>query len=278
MTFIEEAVISGFISKVINNCVDSSPLNIKKSDKNRKAKSQTIQTRIYQVIIDAINELTNNRYKEQDKLYDSAEIIINGFKNENVNRIESVRVGLKVFDWYVDSGICETFIEKLYYEISKEKNFDLYKEILLVLSSYTLEYGRGYFFQIKQLLEQISKKLDENESNNDRILESQENSVQQKKQNEVWENNKEKNQDKSKKKLNDLYQKKARGVNDKQEDIIEVHYLYGTRLYNMHEYEEAEKILGECFEKRKETLGEKNKTTLRTQLWYGAALREAKKK
>ena len=46
MTFIEEAVISGFISKVINNCVDSSPLNIKKSDKNRKAKSQTIQTRL----------------------------------------------------------------------------------------------------------------------------------------------------------------------------------------------------------------------------------------
>lgn len=76
-------IMSGFVSKVINEIVDipGNPIKnaIKKADKDRKAKNQNIETRIYQVIIDAIKEFTKGTYKSEDILYDATEMIINGF-------------------------------------------------------------------------------------------------------------------------------------------------------------------------------------------------------
>ena len=66
MEFIEEAIISGFIGKVISDCIDISWLKIKEADKDRKSKNQTLNTRIYQIIIDAINKITYNKYRYQD--------------------------------------------------------------------------------------------------------------------------------------------------------------------------------------------------------------------
>jgi len=79
-----EMVISGFVSKVVNEIVDA-PLNpiknaIKNADKNRKDKNHSIDTRIYQVTIDALNEFTQDTYKGQDVLYDVAENILKGLK------------------------------------------------------------------------------------------------------------------------------------------------------------------------------------------------------
>lgn len=75
-----DMVISGFVSKVVNDCVDVLKDKIKKADKNRKAYEQNIETRIYQVTIDALNVFTSNNFKNQDKLFDSAESILRGFK------------------------------------------------------------------------------------------------------------------------------------------------------------------------------------------------------
>lgn len=156
----EGAIIGGFISKVINDVVDISKDKIKEADKNRKRKSYNIQCRIYQVIIDAINELTCNEYEGQDKLYDVAETLLNGFKRENINRIGSVKNGLKILNPLIDNNTCERFIEILRCEIEKEENFDLYKEILLALLEDATKYNQSELQQIKLQLEQINEKLD----------------------------------------------------------------------------------------------------------------------
>lgn len=166
MTFIEEAVIGEFISEVVNNCVDVSWGKIKEADKNRKSKSQNIQTRIYQVIIDAINIFTCNKYKNQNKLYDAAETLLNGFKNSVDNQIESVKIGLNILISDVDNDTCERFIETLRCEVGKEANFDLYKEILLILLERATEYKSEELYEIKLQLEQINKKLDEKNEEN----------------------------------------------------------------------------------------------------------------
>lgn len=156
------AIISGIISKIINDLVDVSKDKIKKADQNRKTKNQSFETRIYQVIIDAINEFTDKRYKNQDILYDTAEKMLNGFKNGKVEKIEVVASGLRILDSYIDNDRCERFIGVLDYEISKENNFDVYKEILLLLLGQATKYSHDELQQIKEQLVRITEKLDEN--------------------------------------------------------------------------------------------------------------------
>ena len=117
-------VISGFISKIVSDIVDipENPIKnaIRNADKKRKGKNQSIETRIYQVTIDAIKEFTKREYKGQDILYDAAESIIRGFKNGN-NNAEAVRVGLKMLVSQVTSETCEEFLKTLCHVICIDK-------------------------------------------------------------------------------------------------------------------------------------------------------------
>lgn len=51
----KELIISSFVSKVINDCSDILKSKIRDADENRKFKEQTMETRIYQVIINVLN-------------------------------------------------------------------------------------------------------------------------------------------------------------------------------------------------------------------------------
>ena len=55
MAFIEETIISGFIGKVISDCIDVSWIKIKEAVKNRKNKHQNIESQIYNVIVNVLN-------------------------------------------------------------------------------------------------------------------------------------------------------------------------------------------------------------------------------
>ena len=132
MSISPEMIISGFVSKIVDEIVDI-PGNrirdaIKNSDRNRTANNQTIETRIYQITIDTINKFTKYKYKEQDVLYDAAECIIKGFKHNPDNTTEAVKSGLKK----VENNRCADFLGALSQEISEDKNNDLYKEITLI--------------------------------------------------------------------------------------------------------------------------------------------------
>ena len=163
MTIAEEMIIGGFVSKIVSDIVDipENPIKdaIRNADKKRKEKDQSIETRIYQVTIDAIKEFTKREYKGQDVLYDAAESIIMGFKNSN-NNAEAVRVGLKMLASQVTSETCEDFLKTLQHEICMDENDILYKEIILNQGGQTFEAVREGFSESNRNHEETHKKLD----------------------------------------------------------------------------------------------------------------------
>lgn len=88
-------IMSGFVSKVVNNLADFEWNKVKNVYNERKSHEQSIETRIYQVTVDAINVFTFDKYKNQDILYIVAESIFRGFK-EGKNYIEAVKMGLQM--------------------------------------------------------------------------------------------------------------------------------------------------------------------------------------
>lgn len=161
----EGAIVSGFISKVINDLVDVSKDKIKKADSDRKTENQSFETRVYQVIIDAINEFTYNQYKNQDLLYDAAEKMLNGFKNGEKNNIVAVKFGLSGFITNVDDIECERFIRVLCHEISKENNFDVYKEIVLMNQGQEIEFNHDILQRMDKKIDHLSEDITEKNKN-----------------------------------------------------------------------------------------------------------------
>lgn len=163
MSITGEMIISGFISKIVSDGVDIPENLIKKSvkdaDKKRRDKNQSIETRIYQVTIDAIKAFTKREYKGQDVLYDAAESIIIGFKNSN-NSVETVRSGLKMLGLQVTSETCEEFLKTLYHEICIDKNDILYRQIILIQGGQTFDAVREGFDVSSKNDEETHKKLD----------------------------------------------------------------------------------------------------------------------
>jgi len=124
-------IMSGFVSKGVNNLVDFGWKKIKDANSERKSHEQNIETRIYQVTVDAINVFTFNEYKNQDILYYVAESILRGFKSE-IENIEAVKMGLKILESQISDDRCADFLGILCDEICKDENDILYKEIILI--------------------------------------------------------------------------------------------------------------------------------------------------
>ena len=158
-----EMIISGFVSKIISDIVDipEKPIKdaIRNADKKKRDKNQTIETRIYQVTIDAIKEFTKREYKGRDVLYDAAESMIIGFKNSN-NNVEAVRAGLKMLVSQVTSETCEEFLKTLCYVICIDKSDILYKQITLIQGEQTFETVREGFEVSNKNDEETHEKLD----------------------------------------------------------------------------------------------------------------------
>lgn len=143
MIITEEMIISGFVSKIINDCGDILKSKIMDADKNRGANGQTIETRIYQLIVDVLNEFLYNECKEE-KVYDAAEIILKRFKSGEDDYKEAVRAGLKIIVLQVTSSICEDFLRELCCEICREENRDL-------AIGHIIHQGEKIFNQQKQI-------------------------------------------------------------------------------------------------------------------------------
>lgn len=153
-------IISGLVSKVVNDGVDVLKKKIKDADKNRKVYEQNIETRIYQVTIDALKEFTKDENRGEDALYDAAESIIQGFKNWNDDYIEAVRAGFKKLELQVTGDTCEAFLGTLCHVICKDENDVLYKEITMLQHGKIIEGVHEGFKQSHQNEEQALEKLD----------------------------------------------------------------------------------------------------------------------
>ena len=130
MAFIEESVISGFIGKVISDCVDVSWKKIKEADKNKGNKYQNAESQIYNVVVCVLNQMTYNKYvNDQDKVYQAAEKILLGYRNIKYDSIEVVEAGLQVLGELVNDDKYMEFKRSLYQKISKNDYVELYREI-----------------------------------------------------------------------------------------------------------------------------------------------------
>lgn len=121
-------VFGAFVSKVVNDSENVLKSAIKDADLNRKSYNQNLQTQMYNVIVDALNVYTYNKYKKQDKLYDAAESILIGFMSSK-DDADVIKSGLEILTSGVDDDACKRFFEILCFEICKDENDDLYKEI-----------------------------------------------------------------------------------------------------------------------------------------------------
>lgn len=133
MTLIEEAIISGFIGEAISRCTDFSWMKIKDAIKNRKNKYQNIESQIYNVIVNVLNQITFNEFEnDQDKIYQAAERLLIGYKDSRCDNIEVVKSGIHILDECVNDDKYMEFKVLLYQELSKEDYKELYRQIRLL--------------------------------------------------------------------------------------------------------------------------------------------------
>ncbi len=152
-------VFGDFVSKVVSDGVDALKDAIKNADLDRKSYNQNLQTRLYQLIVDALNRFTYNKYGKQDKLYDAVECIIKGYIG-NKDNTDAVKSGLKMLVSGVNDDICQEFLEILCGEICRDDNNDLYKEFDMLWKKQESEHFRGEFAKVDQndreILEQLN--------------------------------------------------------------------------------------------------------------------------
>lgn len=132
MAFVEEAIISGFIGEVVSRCVDFSWTKIKEAVKDRKDNHQNIESQIYNMAVNVLNQITNKKFvNNQDKIYQAAERILRGYKDVRCDSIEVVRSGLQILGENVNEDKYIQFKTLLYQEISKNDHEELYRQIRL---------------------------------------------------------------------------------------------------------------------------------------------------
>lgn len=148
------AFIGGAISKVINDGVDYTKPTIRSAlnDKNNRNYS----TKIYRVIEKSLNIVTDNAYKNSDKLYDAIEKIFIEFKNQG-DTLESVKYGLSALGTDISDQRCENFLEKFYEGMRRDD--DLYKAVLMDLEQRGNKFGQEEFRKLNEKIDRNHKEI-----------------------------------------------------------------------------------------------------------------------
>ena len=154
MIFILEAFFSGCISKVINDGKDYSWSKIKSVIYDRH--DQNISTKICRVIEKSLNIVTDNTYKNSDKIYDAIEKLFNEFKNHG-DTLVSVKCGLNILGIDSSDQRCENFLEKFYEGIRHDD--DLYKVIIMDLEQKGIQVSQEEFRKLNEKLDKNHKEL-----------------------------------------------------------------------------------------------------------------------
>lgn len=161
-----EAIFGAFVSEVVSDCTGITKDKIKEAVKNKKNKHQTLESQIYNIIVDALNEFTYEKYKGQDILFDAVEKILKGFKDNRGDNLDAVRNGLSVFEMPIDNEKCENFKKLLYREICKSD--DLYKKISLLKQDQQIE-SINSVIEGMDKVKQIVTEIKENGTNDGKI-------------------------------------------------------------------------------------------------------------
>lgn len=124
----EGVIISGFISKFINDGIDILKSTIQETIENQDENKEDFQ--FYQVIINVLNQLTFHKYKEnQNVIYDAAESLLREMRESKKISIEAVRKAFHFFEASVDQEGYKKFKKLLCHEICKKD--ELFREVSL---------------------------------------------------------------------------------------------------------------------------------------------------
>lgn len=158
----EGAIVSGFVSKIINDITDISISKAKEAVESKNNKHQNIESQIYNIAINVLKKITTPKYdNESDKIYDAAEKILIDIKRNN-NTIERIiEENLNALLVHVNHEKCEEFIRLLCHEISSENYNELYKEILLLHDRKESQKT----FRIEQKIDNILQSVNDIKSN-----------------------------------------------------------------------------------------------------------------
>ena len=156
VTPISEIIFSGFVSKIVNNGVDTSWTKIKKVIKSKKTEYQNMESQIYNIIVNALNQITFNKFENnQDKIYQAAEKLLLGYNDIKSDDIEILRSGLRVLGENVNNDKYINFKGLIYDEIGKKENVELYHTILLWLLEQKDKYDQLEIEQLNQKLDAV---------------------------------------------------------------------------------------------------------------------------
>lgn len=132
MAFGDEVIISGFMGEAISRCTDFSWIKIKEAVKDRKNKHKNMESQIYNVIVNVINQITYNKFENnQDKIYQATEKLLIGYKNSKCDSIEVVKSGLQILGENINNDKYIEFKKLLYQELGKDDYEELNRQIRL---------------------------------------------------------------------------------------------------------------------------------------------------
>lgn len=188
MAFIEEAIISGLISKIINDGIDVSISAIKAARGNKSDKKRDISLQIYDVIISALNTVTHNKYaKNQELIYKSTEYLLNNLRSYDTNHNREIfKQCCCNLRYSYSNELYAEFIKQIHIELSKEKNIELYRQVLLKILNEKNAYDQEVTKVLIDKLNQILQLLNGNRDNNDIDTQTE---IQQKEINNIVEDN-----------------------------------------------------------------------------------------
>ncbi len=159
---IDELILGGIISKIINDNVDVSRNTIRRVANNRNNKHKNLDSQIYNVIIETLNNITYNEYaNNQEKIYEATEILLKSFTDSTKNMQEKIRLCLRALYLRDNDDKCLEFKSLLYEEIRKDKYEELYRGIILL----NQEQESIKTSRIEQKIDKMNQKLEDNRRN-----------------------------------------------------------------------------------------------------------------
>lgn len=161
MTPISEIIFSGFVSKVVNDLVDVSKDKVRKAVRNKSTEHQNLESQIYNVIVDVLNQTTGNQYEDnQDKIFDAAYALLKLFKENKGDNLGNIQSCLRIFDLNADENECLEFKISLYEKLGRDEYSQLFRAILLLLLEQKNQYDYIVYEQLNQKLDEVELKVD----------------------------------------------------------------------------------------------------------------------
>lgn len=161
MAFISEVIFSGFVSKVVNDIADITKDKIKTAVKYKTAKHQNLESQIYNITVDVLNNITADPYKnDQDQVYDTAEVLLKALKEARGVVSGNIEPALQTLGFNIDKNKFLEFQVLLYETLGYDEYSELFRAILLLLLQHKNQYDHAVYAELLQKSIQVEQKLD----------------------------------------------------------------------------------------------------------------------